>query len=160
MQIFRLQVSRTRVSGCKLTCPRITRESTCNAGDLRLIPGSGRSPREGNAHPLPHSCLENPMDRGAWPATVHGVTKSQTQLSDWPHTPISTMPHILRLTGANNPGVWALTATWGVSTVCALIRRQTLHFPKQVRVLSHLGFYCKVFCRWNRSNFQRAVQAV
>ena len=43
--------------------------------------GSGRSPGEGNGNPLQYSCLENPMDRGAWGATVHGVTKSQTRLS-------------------------------------------------------------------------------
>ena len=53
-----------------------------NAGDLGSTPGSGRSPREGNGHPLEYSCLENSMDRGAWRATVHGVTKSPTQLSD------------------------------------------------------------------------------
>ena len=50
--------------------------SACNAGDLGSIPGSGRSPGEGNGNPLQYSCLENPMDRGAWWATVHGVTKS------------------------------------------------------------------------------------
>ena len=53
------------------------KESACNAGDLGLIPGSGRSPGEGNGNPLQYSCLENPMDRGAWQATVHGVTKNQ-----------------------------------------------------------------------------------
>ena len=58
------------------------KESACNAGDLGLIPGSGRSPGEGNGNPLQYSCLENPIDRGAWWATVHGVTKSQTRLSD------------------------------------------------------------------------------
>ena len=46
-----------------------------NVGDVGLIPGSGRSPGEGNANPLQYSCLGNPMDRGAWRATVHGVTK-------------------------------------------------------------------------------------
>ena len=46
------------------------------------IPGSERSPGEGNGNPLLYSCLENPMDRGAWWATVHRITKSQTQLSD------------------------------------------------------------------------------
>ena len=45
------------------------------AGDLGSIPGSGRSPREGNGNPLQYSCLENPMDRGAWWATVHGVAE-------------------------------------------------------------------------------------
>ena len=57
--------------------------SACNAGDLGLIPGSGRAPGEGNGNPLQYSCLENPMDGGAWWATVHGVAKSQTQLSDF-----------------------------------------------------------------------------
>ena len=52
--------------------------SACNAGDLGLIPGSGRSPGEGNDSPLQYSCLENPMDREAWWATVHGVAKSWT----------------------------------------------------------------------------------
>ena len=55
-------------------------ESACNAGGLSSIPGLGRSPGEGNDNPLQYSCLENPMDRGAWKATVHAVTKSQTQL--------------------------------------------------------------------------------
>ena len=60
------------------------KESTANAGDVReasSIPGSGRSPWEGNGSPLQYSCLENPTDRGAWRAIVHGVTKSQTRLS-------------------------------------------------------------------------------
>ena len=52
--------------------------STYNAGDLGLIPGSGRSSGEGNGNPLQYSCLENPMDGGAWQATVRGVAKSQT----------------------------------------------------------------------------------
>ena len=54
-----------------------------NTGDVRdagLIPGSGRSPGGGQGNPLQYSCLENPMDRGAWWTTVHGVAKSQTQL--------------------------------------------------------------------------------
>ena len=55
--------------------------SACNAEDLGLIPGSGRSPGEGNGNPLQYSCLENLMDRGAWWATVHGVAKSRTRLS-------------------------------------------------------------------------------
>ena len=49
-----------------------------NAGDEGSIPGSGRSPGGGNGNPLQYSCLENPMDRGAWWATVHGVAKSRT----------------------------------------------------------------------------------
>ena len=54
------------------------KESACNVGDLRLIPGSGRAPREGNGNPLQYSCLGNPMDRGAWQVGVRGVAKSQT----------------------------------------------------------------------------------
>ena len=57
-------------------------ESACNVGDPGSIPGSGRSPGEGNGNPLQYSGLENPTDRGAWWATVHRVTKSWTQLSD------------------------------------------------------------------------------
>ena len=55
-----------------------SKESACNAGELGPIPGSGRSPEEGNSLPLQYSCLENPVDRGAWWATVHEVTKSRT----------------------------------------------------------------------------------
>ena len=51
------------------------KESACNAGDLGLIPKSGRSPGEGNGNPLQYSCLGNPTDRGTWWATVHGVAK-------------------------------------------------------------------------------------
>ena len=54
------------------------KESACNAGDQGSIPGRGRSPGEGNGNPLQYSCRESPMDREAWRATVHGVTKSQT----------------------------------------------------------------------------------
>ena len=52
--------------------------SACNAGDLGSIPELGRTLGEGNGNPLQYSCLENPMDRGAWWATVHGVAKSRT----------------------------------------------------------------------------------
>ena len=57
----------------------VVKNPPADAGDLRdvgWIPGSGRSPGEGNGNPLQYSCLENPMDRGAWRATVHGVTEA------------------------------------------------------------------------------------
>ena len=54
------------------------RESACNGGDLGSVPGLGRSPGEGNGNPLQYSCLENPMDKGAWQATFHGIAKSHT----------------------------------------------------------------------------------
>ena len=59
------------------------KESACNGRDLGSIPGSGRSPGEGNGYPLEYSCLENPMDREAWGATVHSIAKSRTPLSDY-----------------------------------------------------------------------------
>ena len=59
-----------------------SKESACSAGDPDLIPGSGRSPEEGNGYPLQYSYLENSMDRGAWQATVHRVAESRTRLSE------------------------------------------------------------------------------
>ena len=56
-------------------CSSFSKESACSAGDLGLIPGLGRSSGEGNGNLLQYSCLENPMDRGVWQATVHGVTR-------------------------------------------------------------------------------------
>ena len=53
------------------------KESACNAGDIGSIPGSGRSPGEGNGNPLQNSCLENSIDRGAGLATAHGITESR-----------------------------------------------------------------------------------
>ena len=67
---------------------QMVKKSACNAGDPGLIPGLGVSLGEGNCNPLQYSCLGNPMDRGAWCATVHGVAKSQTRLSDL--TPLYT----------------------------------------------------------------------
>ena len=71
----------------------VGQESTCNAGDPGSIPGWGRSPGEGNGNPLQYSCLETPMDRGAWQATVHGVAKSRTWLRDY--TPTHTYIYML-----------------------------------------------------------------
>ena len=65
-----------------------TVESAYNAGDPGLIPGSGRSPGEGNGNPLQYSCLENPMDRGAWQATVHGVARVGHDLVTKPPLPV------------------------------------------------------------------------
>ena len=59
-----------------------SKESACNAGDLGLIPGLRRSPREGYGYSPQYSCLENAMDREAWWGTVHGVAKRRTRLSD------------------------------------------------------------------------------
>ena len=70
------------------------KESACNAGDRGLIPGLGRSPGGGSGNALQCSCLENPTDRGAWRAPVHGVAESQTRLSVQPgETPAREWPH-------------------------------------------------------------------
>ena len=55
------------------------KESACSEGDQGLIPGLGRSPQEWNGYPFQHFCLENSMDRGAWPAIIHGFAKSRTR---------------------------------------------------------------------------------
>ena len=65
------------------------RESACSAGDPGSVPGLGRSPGEGNGYPLQYSCLENPMDRGAWRAAVHGVAVTQIRLSEDFHVTLS-----------------------------------------------------------------------
>jgi len=60
----------------------VVKNPPANAGDAGSIPESERSPGEGNGNPLQYSCLGNPLDRGAWRAAVHGVTKNRTQLGD------------------------------------------------------------------------------
>ena len=67
------------------------KESAHSIGDQGSIPASGRSPGEGNGNSLQYSCLENPMDRGAWQATVHGVLKSRTRLNDFTMVKESTV---------------------------------------------------------------------
>ena len=67
-------------------CVSDGKASDCNVGDLGSIPGSGRSPGEGNGSPFQYSCLENSMDGGAWQATVHGLAKSRTRLSSSIHS--------------------------------------------------------------------------
>ena len=72
----------------------VSKESACNAGDPGSIPGSGRSPGVGNGNPLQYSCLDNPLDRGAWRATVHGVARVGHDLATEP-PPHSHMGNIL-----------------------------------------------------------------
>ena len=88
--------------------------SAYNVGDLGSIPGSGRFSGEGNGNPLQYSCLENPMDGGAWWAAVHEVAKSQTQLSDFTLTfhfhalekEVATHSSVItwRIPGTGDPG--------------------------------------------------------
>ena len=66
----------------------VSKESACNVRDLDSIPGWERSPGEGNGNPLQYSCLENPIDRGAWQATVHGVSRVGHDLATKPTMPL------------------------------------------------------------------------
>ena len=75
--------------------------SACNVGDPGSIPGLGRSPGEGNGNPFQYSCLVNPMDGGAWWATVHGVAKSRSRLSDFTFTGLQSFES-LRLSKSVN----------------------------------------------------------
>ena len=68
------------VQGVGLPGGSVGKESACNEGDLGSIPGSGRSPGGGHGNPLQYSCLENPMDRGAWWAIVHKIAQNRTRL--------------------------------------------------------------------------------
>ena len=104
----------------------VGKESACNAGDLGSIPGSGRSPGAGIGNPLQYSCLENPMDREAWQATVHGVARVR---HDWATKPIHMM--------------WTRVGAWEnlLSTHCSL------HWENYKLMLSALGWavnHCNV----------------
>ena len=79
--LFHLEWNPVFATSCGFPGGSEVKASACNAGDLGSIPGSGRSPGEGDGNPLQYSCLENPMDVGAWSAIVHGVAKSRTWLS-------------------------------------------------------------------------------
>ena len=68
----------------KESCSSVSKESACSVRELRLIPGSERSSGEGNGNPFQYSCLENPMDRGPWQATVHGVARVGHNLATKP----------------------------------------------------------------------------
>ena len=75
---------------CGFPHSSVGKSSACNAGDSGLIPGSGRSPGAGNGNPLQYSCLENPMDGGAWQATVHRATRVRHNLATKPPPPVHT----------------------------------------------------------------------
>ena len=73
----------------------VGKESACNAGDPGSFSGSGRSPGEGNGNPIQYSCLENPMDRGAWRTIVHGVVRVRHDLATKPPPPLY-ISHLLK----------------------------------------------------------------
>ena len=86
-----------------------SKESTCQCRSCRFNPQVRRSPGVGNGNPLQHSCLENSIDRGAWRATVHGVAKSQTQLSTHTHTHTNLL--IMCQTGAKCYGTFLISSS-------------------------------------------------
>ena len=109
--------------------------SAYNTGDPGSIPGLGRSPGEGNGNPLQFSCLDNSRDRGAWQAIVHGVTKSQTRLSDQ-HTqvqgwvPAGNEPFVKCRRQIPSLSPWWYGDPWGHSEVTALyvcVPSSTIH---------------------------------
>ena len=107
--------------------------SACNEGGLGLIPGSRRSPGEGNGNPLQYPCLENLMDGGAWWATVHGVTKSQTRLSDFTFTFI----HLVFLPGESQGweslvGSHRVGHDWSDLVVALVIHQFYFFFPPEL----------------------------
>ena len=108
------------------------KESACNEGDTGSTPGSGRSPGEGNGYPLQHSCLENSIDRKALQTTVHGVTKSWTQLSNFhflqsPYKPVPV--HCLYLMSWKGWMNWLLKVVSNLDT----LKRRVL-FKRAVKV--------------------------
>ena len=104
-----------------------------NAGGAGSIPWSGRSPGEGNGNPLQYSCLENPTDRGALWATVHGVAKSQTRLSNWgPFYPA--------------PSDWSETTLWVLGLMFLSFIFFLVPFPGREVVPCH--FELLVVCCW------------
>ena len=81
LSILKYHIKRILFFQKGLPCSSNGKESACEGGDQGSVPGLGSSSGEGNGNPLQNSCLENPMDRGAWQPTVQGVAKSQTQLN-------------------------------------------------------------------------------
>ena len=102
----------------------MVKNAPANTGDTGSIPGSDRLPGGGHGNPLQYSCLGNPVDRGAWWATAHGVTKSQTRLSDFISLSIIT----LNVDGLNAPVKKDRVTEWikKIRPICIPITRDSL----------------------------------
>ena len=109
-------------------CSSVGKASACSAGDLGLIPRLGRSPGEGNGNPLQYACLENPMDRGAWWAAVHGVAKSGARLSD---------QHLLTYFSCDEQGL-LFVMNHGLLTALISLVEHRLQAPR-LQELQHAG---------------------
>ena len=130
------------------------KESACNVGNLGLIPGSERSPGEGNGTPLQYSCLENPMDRGAWWATVYGVTNDWATntyllMNVWESLHLkggfySPCHHTReRLHECNNH-----EKSWIIAHLCCcpFLSISNIHFILNMAIVLHLCFWFFTFC--------------
>ena len=112
---------------------------TRDGRDVRLIPGMGRSPGGGNGNPLKYSYLENSVDRGAWWATVHGVAKSQTQLSIHTYTHTHTHIYVCVCIFGLYPSLWhrapktlgnSYEVVMAIYMSCAMLMRSLLESPQ------------------------------
>ena len=103
------------------------KESACNVGNPGSILGLGRSPGEGTGNPLQYSCLENFMDRGAWWAPVHGVTKSQTRLNDWTLSP--------------SPLYYSKLVNISAEILCGTYHVATLHYEYCMHCVHYLTYF-------------------
>ena len=113
-----------------------------SAGDMGLIPGWGKSPGEGNGNPFQHSCLENSMDGGDWQATVHGIAKSWTPLSDF--TSLQAFVQLWREGPRQQTGAWGKTAFHSAVSI-TLTSLSCLTLPSSLLVLKFqrlLFLYC------------------
>ena len=114
-----------------------SKASACNVGDPGSIPGLGRSPGEGNGNPLQYSCLENPTEGGAWWATVHGVAKSRTGLSDF------TSQHLIGSAFSMVGFSWAQSTSY----VFLILWIDSCCFPRVVCLWMYYRiFICLLFC--------------
>ena len=113
--ILKNQFNTFQIYFCASQVLLVVKSLPVDAGDIReagLIPGSGRSPGGGHGNPLQDSCLENPVERGAWQATILGVSKSQTRLK-W----LSTHKFIFWVSCLSSFCGWPLLKSWGISVV-------------------------------------------
>ena len=122
----------------------VVKNPPATAGDARdagSIPGSEKPPGEGNGNPLQYSCLRNPMDRGAWWATFHGVTKSQTRLSTHAHTWNRIMDTERRLVVANGEGC---ERGWGLGIGISRCKLQDREWINNKGLLYSTGNYITI----------------
>ena len=112
--------------------------SACNAGDPGSIPGLGRSPGEGNSNPLQYSCLENPVDRGALWATVHGVAKSRTRLNGCVFSQF--VPHSPYCTVSTNPFSLSASVFLPISRLICTIFLDSLYIYTHTHTVTYICF--------------------